>query len=136
MKIVDLARIDRGERGGEEIGLFLIVAFEADAVERPYDSLKQSDRMVARNDLAARQRGARGETLAPRRPTGVPLPHAPAPQKVRPRRRATADAGFDDERPYTPSGAKSRGASPRAAIRRGLTPAACTPRAGRGVNRG
>ncbi len=78
VKIVDSGGIDAGQRRGEKIRLFLIVAFKADAVERPDHSLEQRDRLIARNELALRKRRARGDPLAPRRPSGVPLPHSPA----------------------------------------------------------
>ena len=78
MEVMYFGRIDASERGGQEIGLLLIVAFEADPVERPYRRLEQGDRMLAGDDLALRQSRACGETLSLRRPPGIPLPHRPA----------------------------------------------------------
>ena len=41
MKIVDLGGIDGGERSGEDVRLFLVVAFQTDAVAGPNPGFKE-----------------------------------------------------------------------------------------------
>jgi len=51
--IVQSSRIGLRQRGGQEIGLLLIVALDGDAVARGDDCFKQVGRTVGRTELSA-----------------------------------------------------------------------------------
>jgi hypothetical protein len=52
MEIVYFLRIDQGQGLGEKRGLFLIVAFNANPVERFNDGLKKPDSILLLNNLS------------------------------------------------------------------------------------
>jgi hypothetical protein len=81
VQIMHLRRIDRGECAGEHVRLFLIVAFQADAVAGVEDRLEEGRQVGGGDELALREAAARFD---PRRPCGlfaVPVAHRPIVSK-------------------------------------------------------
>ena len=86
VQVVHPGRVDRRQRPRQEIGMLLIVAFDADAVARPQHRLQQLRRPFARHHLAVGDRRGGGQPLALVARQPVPDPglqtspvHGPAP---------------------------------------------------------
>ena len=71
--MIETRRIAVGQRFGEEVGLLLVVAFQADAVARLDDGFKQLDDAVGRDSLAEAQAGRPFEAAGPALAQRVPL---------------------------------------------------------------
>ena len=76
MQPMHLAAIDAGQGGREKVGLFLVVAFQTDAIARAYDGLQQRGRIGAIDELAGGERGGGPDPLAVCRLFAPPVGHA------------------------------------------------------------
>src|SRR6185437_6512245 len=98
MQVVDLGRIDRHQGGGQQIGLLLVVAFQADPIARTDDRLEQRGGIGRLDYLALGQLGAGFEpgvsrltAQLPRRDAAMrlsvvsPVGHAPDTPRLRAR---------------------------------------------------
>jgi hypothetical protein len=80
MEIVDLAGIAGAEAAGEAIGLFLVVAFETDAIPGPQDRFEQVDHGAGRHDFAFGMGAPRLDANIAGLPLATPLGHSRAPR--------------------------------------------------------
>lgn len=75
VQIMDPGEVDGEERAAEQIGLLLVVAFQADPITWPENSLKQARGVSGFHDLAAGKRGARGDAGITRGTVVLPARH-------------------------------------------------------------
>lgn len=75
VQVVDLRVVDVGERDGEQVGLLLVVAFEAHAIARPQHRFEQRDGVARIDALAARERRAGRDACVARLPRVIPSGH-------------------------------------------------------------
>ena len=85
VEVMDLRLVDLGEGAGEEVGLLLVVAFEAHPITGPDDRLHQLRRVTRGDDLALGELPPGGETLVAVALLRVPFSHAwtlPRPSRM------------------------------------------------------
>ncbi len=75
VQVVDLRAVDVGERGGEQVGLLLVVAFEAHAIAGPQHRFEQRDGVARIDPLALRVSRAGREACIARLPRVIPSGH-------------------------------------------------------------
>ena len=75
VQVVDLRAVDIGERRREQVGLLLVVAFEADAVAGPQHRFEQRHGVARIDPLALRVSRAGREACIARLPRVIPSRH-------------------------------------------------------------
>ena len=76
MKIVDLGRIDAGERSCEDVRLFLVVAFQTDAVAGANHRLEEIRQIRDFDSLARSESASIGEAFGQGSLLCVPVLHS------------------------------------------------------------